>query len=254
MKPDLRRIARELRRKFLYVRRADRQYMSKLIAVARQCIMLMRGYAPGGQLRDIEGLMEALRNYADLIEPWAVRVSTTMLEDVARRDARAWMEKSRRMALGLRAEIMSAPTGHVMQELIKAQVIEIRSIPLAAAERVYSLASEAHITGQRSIELAKRIVATEGVTIGRAKMIARSAVSTASTTLVEARAKYVGASQYIWHTSDDEDVRSDHRHLNGKVFDWENPPVVDKRSGYRSHPGCNANCRCWAEPILPERI
>jgi SPP1 gp7 family putative phage head morphogenesis protein len=248
---DLRGFARRMRERWMRTRFAEKQYAQRLVAVARQCGLIVRGFAPNGRVENIEGLVQMLENYAQIIDPWARAVAGRMLEDVARRDARAWFEKSEEMGLRLREEIQTAPTGHVMQQLMAEQINEIKSIPLGTAKRVYELATESLISGRRAEDIARDVMNSGQVAESTAKMIARSAVSTASSTLTEARARHVGSDSYIWRTSKDSDVRSDHRELEGKVIRWDDPPVVDKRTGYRAHAGCNANCRCYPEPILP---
>jgi len=43
-------------------------------------------------------------------------------------------------------------------------------------------------------------------------------------------------------------TRKDHLRLNGQVFCWDDPPVVNQRTGERGHPGMDGACRCYAEP------
>ena len=45
-------------------------------------------------------------------------------------------------------------------------------------------------------------------------------------------------------------MRDSHRHLNGKRFSWNDPPVVDARTGRRCHPGQDYQCRCVALPVF----
>jgi SPP1 gp7 family putative phage head morphogenesis protein len=219
--------------------------------VAKQLGIIVRGFAPQGVITDLPMLMETLQRYENVLEPWAQAVSERMVAEVNQRDKNAWHAQAIEIGQRLRNEIESAPTGHVMQRLMSEQIREITSLPRAAAERIYALATEAHISGTRSSEIAAEIMRTEEVSAARAKMIAKTAVSTASTSLVEARAQYVGSPGYYWRTSQNEDVRKDHKILEGKFFTWNDPPVVDRHSGFRSHPGCNANCQCWAEVVLP---
>lgn len=47
--------------------------------------------------------------------------------------------------------------------------------------------------------------------------------------------------QYVWHTCQDDKVRSSHALREGKVFSWINPPEG-------GNPGEDHNCRCWATP------
>jgi uncharacterized protein with gpF-like domain len=249
---DLTRALRELRLHFWRIRRVDKAYIQKLVAIARQVGVIIKGFAPEGEVTNLPGLMYSMERYAGVLEPWAETVATRLIQEIDHRDKAAWHALSRQMGQNLREEIENAPTGTLMRQLIANQVDEIKSIPRDAAARVYALATEAHITGARSDKIRAEILATEDVSVARAKMLARTAVATASTTLVESRALYVGSPGYHWRTTKGADVRKDHRELEGTFHRWDDPPVVDKRSGYRSHPGCNANCQCWAQVVLPE--
>lgn len=252
MKPD-RRAAREQRRHFLKVRRADVQYGVQLARVSRAILDLIRGMSPDATNADLMRLADSLDLYSDVLHPWARKVAGKMLEDVARRDERAWADLGEQMGLHLRRAIEGTPLGSVMADLLVQQENEITSLPTFAAARVRELANEALITGRRSGEIAKDLVATMGMEAARARMVARTAVATAGTTLMQARASSVGSIGYIWRISD-QDTRPDHKRLDGQFFKWSEPPIVDQRTGFRSHPGCNANCRCFPEVILPEEI
>jgi SPP1 gp7 family putative phage head morphogenesis protein len=246
-KPNLREIARALRLHFMRVRNAEKSYSRQLVAIARQVGLILRGLP-----QDPQTLVKTLESYANVIDPWARATATRMVGEVERRDANAWNATALDIGQNLRQEIASAPVGHTMQQLISERVDEIKSIPLDAASHVFNLAVEAQTAGRRSSEIVEHILATEDVTLARARMLARTAVAAASSTLVEARALYVGSPGYFWRTSKDSDVRKDHHELNGTFHAWDDPPIVDKRSGFRSHPGCNANCRCWPQVVLPE--
>ena len=65
-------------------------------------------------------------------------------------------------------------------------------------------------------------------------------------------ARRLGISEYIWQTMEDSKVRKCHRLLNGKTFNWDNPPIIDDRTGFRGNPGESANCRCHPRLILVE--
>ena len=136
-----------MREYFRRVRLAEKQYGLRLVAVARQCGVIVRGFAPDGRIENLPMLIQSLERYADAIEPWAIAVATRMVEDVSRRDYNAWMQKSLEIGRTLREEIDSTPIGHTMQEMVALQVSEIRSIPLTAADRIYKLANEALTSG-----------------------------------------------------------------------------------------------------------
>ena len=59
------------------------------------------------------------------------------------------------------------------------------------------------------------------------------------------------SSHYIWRVPPDylSRTRPDHRRLDGQTFSWNDPPVVDSKTGQRGHPGMDKYCRCYAEPL-----
>lgn len=231
--------------------RIEQRYALQLRKVAQQVGSIVAPFTPGdmSQVPTIEQLLKA---YSDMLKGWATQTASNMLMDVALRDEQAWQTMAKELSRGLREEIRKAPTGRVMQQLLAEQVTLIQSIPLEAAQRVHRLTLEGLEDSTRFTEIAKEIRRTEEVTTSRAVLIARTETARTATTLTQARAESIGADSYIWRTSGDSTVRSDHKKLNGKIFQWNNPPVADKRSGERAHPGCIYNCRCWAEPIIPD--
>lgn len=232
-------------------RGAELRYGSQLRKVARQVGAIIQPFTPGdmSQVPTIEHLLNA---YADMLKGWATQTASNMLMDVALRDEQTWKILAKDLSRGLREEIRNAPTGVVMRQLLAEQVDLIQSIPKEAAQRVHRLTLEGLENSSRAAELAKEIMRTEEVTTSRAILIARTETSRTASTLTQARAQSIGADSYIWRTSQDSDVRSDHRKLNGKIFRWDDPPVADEHSGTRANPGCIWNCRCFAEPIIPD--
>lgn len=216
--------------------------------MARQVGVLIKGLAPNGVLSDPAALYKALRDYAELITPWAHSVAKVVLADVYRRDLRMWKQNSAEMGAQLRQVILNSPVSGALASLQLEQVKLIRSLPLEAAQRVHDLSLQSLVSSQRASTLAKDILETQQVTEGRARLIARTEVSRASSNLLQARSQYAGSEGYIWRTSNDSDVRDSHRAMEGVYVRWSHPPTLDKMVG---HAGCFPNCRCFAEPIFP---
>jgi A nuclease of the HNH/ENDO VII superfamily with conserved WHH/Phage Mu protein F like protein len=61
----------------------------------------------------------------------------------------------------------------------------------------------------------------------------------------ELRQRGLGIQLYIWRSRDDGKVRSAHAAHDDQVFSWDSPPEG-------GHPGQAFNCRCFAEPVLPD--
>lgn len=241
----------QARKRFLKARSAEGAYVRELSSVGREIGKLIRGFAPKGEAKDLAGLNDALRKYSELIRPWARHVTNSMHARVGKQDARSWAELGEEMGRALRHEILTAPTGKAMREILNAQVDLITSLPREAAERVHKLTVEAQMKSERAAEVAKEIMQSGHVSVSRARLIARTEVARTSSVLTQARAQHVGSEGYIWRTAMDSDVRPDHRRLEGKFIKWDEPPISDRRSGTRAHAGCLWNCRCYPEPLIP---
>jgi SPP1 gp7 family putative phage head morphogenesis protein len=213
--------------------------------------MLVRGISPRGRLDDVPTLVRALQDYSSLLTPWARSVAGYMLADTARRNERQWMQHAKEMGRALRTELTYAPTGALLQEMLEENVSLIKSLPLEAAKRVHEYTLEGLVTSTRAEQISKEILATGEVSEARARLIARTEVARTAAKLTEARARYVGSEGYIWRTSKDGRVRDTHQSMEGKYVPWSDPPKTDKNLA-PYHAGCGPNCRCYAEPILPD--
>jgi SPP1 gp7 family putative phage head morphogenesis protein len=174
-----------------------------------------------------------------------------MVLDVSRRDEVFWAERSKEMARNLIEELKTAPTGVALRERTQEAAALIMSLPLEAAQRIEKFTVQALTDSSRADEVAKEIMRTGHVAKGRANLIARTEVSRTASLLVQVRSEHVGAEGYIWRTSNDIDVRKEHKRLAGKFVRWDAPPVAGPK-GMRYHAGQGPNCRCYAEIILPE--
>lgn len=236
------------RRKWAKAASAESHYNSRLIEVSRIVGTLIKGLAPNGDVGKAPALVQALTEYAKLLEPWATSVASFMLADVARRDASMWRQNGKEMSRALSRELNNAPTGEILRQLQAEQVSLIKSIPLEAAKRVHELSVEGITTSMRAKEVAREILRTTDVAESRARLIARTEVNRATSNLVQARSTWAGSDGYIWRTSGDSDVRDSHREMEGKYVRWSEPPTLDKLKG---HAGALPNCRCFAEPVFP---
>lgn len=68
------------------------------------------------------------------------------------------------------------------------------------------------------------------------------------------RVKYqaMGFEKFIWQTRADSRVRDLHKKLNGTTWRYDDPPVIDERTGQKGLPGETYNCRCVAIPYIED--
>ena len=226
-------------------------YERALRGIAREIGRLVKGYVSDDPLdaTTITSLTQVLRQYADIISPWALHLVNNVFRSVDNADRTAWREHSKNMALALRKELDEAPVGDTLTEIMRQNVLLIKSIPLEAAERVHKLVQENMMQSRRASEVAEMIMKTESVTKNRATLIARTEISKASTALTQSRALFVGSDGYVWRTTGDMIVRKSHKSMNGKFVKWAEPATLDNMTG---HAGGFPNCRCWTDVIVPE--
>ena len=104
--------------------------------------------------------------------------------------------------------------------------------------------------GQRAENLVKMIQKDYGVAENKARFLARQETSLMMSKFKESRYRDVGSTRYKWSTSGSPRVRVDHAELNGKIFSWDSPPVTNKSTGAKNHPGEDYGCECVAIPII----
>lgn len=128
-----------------------------------------------------------------------------------------------------------------IQDFAEKEIVELR-------KRIQKRAFE----GDRVEDIAKEIYKSYGVTERKARFLARQETSLLMTKFKQTRYEAAGVNLYKWACvagSDAHPVRPMHKALEGKVFDWTSPPVVND-NGDRKNPGQDFGCRCFAIPIV----
>lgn len=227
----------------------EEKYARQLRQVAREIGLMTRRHDPL-TLSGLEALQQALGRYAHHIKPWALRIAEQTAAALDRQDRAMWMRQAREIHAGLKELIENQPAGATLQDFLDRQVHYITSLPLEAGERVQALAKEAVIGGRRHAEIAAEIMRSGEVSASRATLIARTEVARTASLLTQTRAEAIGATHYVWRTSQDSHVRASHKAMQGQVCELANPPLLS--DGTRTHPGQIFNCRCTMRIIVPD--
>lgn len=136
------------------------------------------------------------------------------------------------------------------------QADRIKSMDTDYFDRVRQMTIEAVAEGKSTAELRKQLQEQLEITRSQAQFIARDSTGTLNGLITEKRQTELGVTQYRWRTSKDIRVRGNpgglypkavpsHFDREGVIFDWNDPPSD-------GHPGVPFNCRCTAEPVLPD--
>ena len=225
-------------------------YARALRATAREVGRIIEAFGDLDPTK-LPPLQAALSRYSEILKPWAKLKAANMIAQSDAQDIRSWRKATKEMSLEIRTAIRETPIGERLQELMGAQVSLIQSIPTKAAERVHKLVLENFEQQGRASEIAEEIKRSGKVASSRATLIARTEVARTSSLLTQSRAEHVGSEGYIWRTVHDSDVRPSHKKMDGKFVKWNSPPTLDGMTG---HAGQLPNCRCFAEPVIPEEL
>ena len=237
---------------------AERRFMASLKKIAKVAGHIIETHVDGTIIINSHGMIDALERYAKLIEPWARRQSSKMLETVQNSNTRAYNNKAKAIGSELKKQFSDKELhGAMVRALQEEHVKLITSIPLEAGQRAQKLALEAALAGRRDVpdqtmidQIQKELGVSTDVAVNRAKLIARTEVAKANAMINQVRAEAIGSTHYDWTTSHDGAVRDSHKKMHGKTFAWDSPPEVE--TGQYYHPGEIYNCRCYAASILPK--
>lgn len=105
--------------------------------------------------------------------------------------------------------------------------------------------------GYRFDKLVDRVQNRYDVSKTKAEFLSRQETALFTSKHRQQRFEDAGITSYVWQTAGDVNVRDSHKKLNGKIFEYANPPIVDESTGRRANAGEDFNCRCVANPILP---
>ena len=154
-----------------------------------------------------------------------------------------------RRVLGVDAIAVSPAIEDAVRVSVAENAELITSIPEQYLTQVQREVFDAVRSGTSTAELADLLEDRYNVASSRAALIARDQISKMNGALTEVTQRAVGITGYVWRTARDARVRDSHAALEGKSFDWNDPPSV-------GHPGQDYNCRCDAEPdfsgLLPD--
>jgi SPP1 gp7 family putative phage head morphogenesis protein len=93
-------------------------------------------------------------------------------------------------------------------------------------------------------------------TLNKAKNVALDQTRKAYTAINKARMEKVGISKFEWvHSGGGREPRPHHKTpfpngLNHGIFDINDPPVIDTKTGERGLPGQAINCKCFMRPVI----
>lgn len=194
------------------------------------------------------------KKWAKIFGGRASSMTDRMIDGASMASRRALGDSLKKISGGLTIPVPVLPGNS--QDRITAATAEnvglIRSIQQQYHERISQLVLRSASTGGNGAqEIFESIRHYDGLTEKRAKLIAVDQTRKITTALNVERAKSVGMKKWEWvHSGGSTEPRRLHVQYDGQIFDYDNPPVIDERTGERGFPGQLINCRCTMAPVL----
>ena len=152
------------------------------------------------------------------------------------------------------------------EDAIEDNVNLIKTIPSKYFDKI-GKAVELRTAGKMTRgALVKRIKELGNVTQRRAELIADDQTAKVTERMMLQRCRNAGIKRVMWlHSSISMHPRDYHKTrwdghtgkfngkpngLNGYIFNIDNPPVIDKKTGERGYPAELINCKCYLTPVL----
>jgi SPP1 gp7 family putative phage head morphogenesis protein len=149
---------------------------------------------------------------------------------------------------------MSGVADH-LSAFVAQNVVLIQNLTEQTLAQTHATVLEGLRQGLRAEEIKKNLRDKVGLSETKATILANDQVGKLHGELTQLRQTSLGLKRYTWATSRDELVRPSHAALDGTVQRWDDPPIVNEKTGLRAHPGFDTHfypCRCSAIPMLDD--
>lgn len=191
-----------------------------------------------------------LKKYNPLFNDIAIKSTKNMIDD-----ALEFADYSVRHSLVGKFTIDTTKITSELREIIKASSIEavsyIQQIPNGLITTVQNEVMRSVVGGTGLEGLIPFLKDAYNYSDRKVKLTALDQTRKVYNGMVNAKCKQAGFEYYIWrHTSGSKYPRKDHIDMDGKIYRFDDPPIVVKETGEKGIPGTAINCRCRMQPIL----
>lgn len=191
--------------------------------------------------------------FQSLFDKAAPTLAESMVKQTEAASAKGLHSSLQKLSGGM--SLKTSITTGGMSEVTKAAVVEnvglIRSIASKYAEQIQGAVMRSITTGNGLQDLIPALEQYEGITRRRAKNIALDQTIKTYNAVNKARMQKIGVKKFKWiHSGGGAHPREDHVEMDGKIYSFNDLPIIDKRTGERGIPGQAVNCRCQMTPVF----
>ena len=151
----------------------------------------------------------------------------------------------------LKTDIFTPELTEILKATVAENVALIKSIPQQYLLQIQGEVMRSITTGRGLADLTPFLSKRKEITLKRAKLIAHDQTRKATSNINRVRMEKLGIKQFEWiHSHGSQEPRPLHQEYDRKIFDFDNPPVIDERTGERGYPGQLINCKCKFAPVF----
>jgi SPP1 gp7 family putative phage head morphogenesis protein len=193
------------------------------------------------------------KRFAELFNAQAKMLAESMVKATDKDSSKTLHASLKELSggLSLRTSIIDNPLRNVITASVAENVALIKSIPSQYMLDVQGAVMRSITTGNGLKDLIPHLDKYADETKNRAKNIALDQTRKVYNNMNRDRMKALGVKRYEWiHSGGSVTPRPLHQSYNGRIFSFDDPPVIDEKTGEKGIPGQAINCRCTMRPVI----
>lgn len=196
---------------------------------------------------------ELLKKYQTLFNEQMIDIVNAMYEDTLKSSEVALKSSLTTLSGGLSIDTSTIPSGlkTVSKAIIKENVELFKTIPNTYFHQVQGAVMRSITTESGLDYLIPELDKYGTRNLRHTRNAALDQTRKAYNGINKQRMLAAGIKRYEWlHSGGGQEPRKDHIAMDGNIYSFEEPPVIDKRTGERGIPGDAINCRCTMNPVI----
>jgi SPP1 gp7 family putative phage head morphogenesis protein len=153
--------------------------------------------------------------------------------------------------MSLKTSLITPQLRTVYKSVVAENVSLIKTIAQEYLRNVEGSVMRSITTGRGLQDLVPALETYEGYTHRKAKNVALDQTRKTYNAINRDRMTGIGVKRFMWiHSGGGAEPRPLHVAYNGQTFAFNDPPVIDEKTGERGIPGQAINCKCTMAPVF----
>jgi len=149
--------------------------------------------------------------------------------------------------------LQSGAVADVWKASVAENVDLIKSVPGQYMQRIKNQVTDGITKGRGIADLLPELQNIQGMSDRRAKLIAYDQTRKAYASYSLTKMAGAGVKKFEWlHSGGAAEPRRDHIAMSGNIYRFDDPPIIDQRTGERGFPGQAINCSCRMLPVVED--